>query len=450
MTHIVISGAGPAGCLMAIYLAKRGYKVDIYERRPDIRQGASGTGRSINLALSHRGRRALEQADVLKPITELSVPIKGRKIHTTLAENPKEFIYGRTEEEVNYSLSRHALNRIVLEEADKFPSVNIFFEETVKAVDLHQKILRTDHREVPFNRLIATDGSNSSVRQSLINQGIAQFHIETLCHAYKELLLPKDKAVSLDPNYLHLWPRGQFMLMGLANKDGSMTMTLFMPSQGDIGLSHLETPSSVTDFFKTYIPDFLALDTSIPTRLVENPASSLTTVTGDTWYYQDSVLMLGDAVHAMVPFFGQGVNCAFEDCRLLDEVIGQKGFPSDVFQTFAKNRKKDTDAIMQMALENYEEMKSHVVDPSFVYKKEIESLLMRRFSETYISRYVLVSYTHEPYDLVQKIGRAQEKLLNKICTQFMSVDVIDWDLVAQWIQDYKNEINAFAQHRKGS
>ena len=456
METITIIGAGPCGCLLAVYLAKRGYKVNLYERRSDIRKASNSNGRSINLAISERGLFALQLGGVLDAVMAESVPIKGRKVHMQEGtEDTRTYIYGRNEREVNYSISRHVLNKVLLDSADSFDNVTLHFDAKVESVDLEASVVHIRDaqghvKEIQSDRIFGTDGATSAVRTSLGENTHASFDLQTLSHGYKEILLPKDASEGLDLNYLHIWPRKEFMLMGLANLDGSMTMTLFMPLEGEVGLNTLTTKDQVQSFFETYFPDMLTRFPEVVERFLENPVSNLNTVRGGPWYHKDKVLLLGDAAHAIVPFFGQGINCGFEDCRLFDEALGESPISEHTFKEFYETRTKDSDAILTMATENYDEMKHHVGEDDFLFKTHIEKELMKRFPDQYISRYVLVSYTHEPYSFAQHAGKLQKTLVQRIYDQFKDSNEIDWERVTPWVHQYFSDLQSQTQDKKAA
>lgn len=446
MQNITIVGAGPCGCLLAIYLAQRGYSIDIYEKRLDIRTLSKHQGRSINLALSERGLRALEKAGIREKVLKQSVPIKGRKVHVLEKENqPIHYIYGRNSQEVNYSISRSVLNLEILNAASQYPNINFHFNHKIEEVDLKNSLLHfvDDHQRqqfVPIDHLIAADGANSAIRQSLQQNNQVDFTVEHLTHGYKEILLPAKNSQSLESNFLHIWPCKEFMLMALANLDNSFTMTLFMPLKGELALENLKETTAINQFFEKYFPEIIALYPNIIEEFQQTPISTLTTVQGGPWYVSNKVLLIGDAAHAIVPFFGQGINCGFEDCRLFDEFLDIDSMSEDLFERFYESRKIDTDAILSMAAQNYDEMKHHVGEKDFIFIDHIEKELMHRFPNQYISRYILVSYTHYPYNLVQKIGEMQKQLVYKIYQHFSKSKIIDWNQADPWIHELFNQL----------
>ena len=400
VSGVNIIGAGLAGSLLAILLAKRGFKVTVYERRPDPRLGPTDQGRSINLALAARGIRGLALAGVLERVMPLAIPMRGRMVHEHDGSAELQ-MYGVRPEEVIYSVSRAELNRALIESAAALPGVAFEFgqlclglahEKTV--LELRDEVTGRIHHTAS-QPSIATDGAGSEVRDSLLAREVAVVHEAPLDHDYKELTIPAvaGKHV-MDSNALHIWPRGGFMLIALPNRDGTFTATLFLARNGSNSFEQLRTPPDVEAFFTREFPSARALMPDLTREFFEHPQGSLGTVYTQGWHLNGDVLLLGDAAHAIVPFHGQGMNCAFEDCaelmRLMDEHHGWHG----LFEAFEHERRPNTNAIAQMALENYQEMREAVLDPEYRRKKK-EAEELEKQDPNFIPRYSMVMFHPE-------------------------------------------------------
>jgi len=401
--HVNIIGAGLAGSLLAILLARRGLRVTVYEKRADPRRAVVDSGRSINLALAARGIRGLERAGVFDRVMPLTIPMRGRLVHEHDGRAELQ-MYGVRPEEVIHSVSRGALNRVLVEAADEFESVELRFEQTALGLDEGGHAVRL--RDESTGRVhtadavptIATDGGGSALRHALEARGIARVREELLDHDYKELTIPAvDGGHVLEPNALHIWPRVGFMLIALPNLDGSFTATLFLAKRGANGFEQLKTPADVAAFFAREFPSARALMPDLDHEFFENPQGLLGTVYTDGWHAGGDVLLLGDAAHAIVPFHGQGMNCAFEDCVELDRMLGESRDWASVFARFERERKPNTDAIAAMALENYVEMRAAVLDPDYQRKKKAAEA-KEKADPSVIPRYSMVMFHPEiPY-----------------------------------------------------
>jgi kynurenine 3-monooxygenase len=417
---INIVGAGLAGALLALLLARRGLAVTLYERRPDPRQARPERGRSINLALAARGMQALARATVLERVRPLLIPMRGRMVHErggTAALQP----YGQRAHEVIYSVGRADLNRVLIEEAARHAGVSVRFNQQCLGADLRARELTLRDGEsgreyqVPLGPTIATDGAGSVVRASLAAAGRVRVREDWLDHEYKELTIPSQAAGALEPHALHIWPRGGFMLIALPNTDGSFTATLFLARTGAQSFAALASSSAVQEFFAREFPDALPLLTDLATQFAANPQGQLGTVHAAPWHLEGAVLLLGDAAHAIVPFHGQGMNAAFEDCAQLDALLGEQPDWTELFARFEQVRRPNTSAIAQMALENYLEMRDAVLDAGFVRRKALAMALERRFPERFIPRYSMVMFHPEiPYAEAQRRGAVQEQLLHEL------------------------------------
>lgn len=440
--RITIVGAGLTGALVGVLLGQRGYQVDLYERRPPRSGNDADSGRSINLALSQRGIVALEKAGLMDDVRSLLIPMKGRMLH--LEDGRKQFsAYGQRPNEVIYSISRRDLNVLLLEEAIKAKDVNVYFGRRCKAVDFEQKTLtltiKDDGTEetIAFDTLIGCDGAGSQVRRSLIEHVGGRSESAFLDHDYKELEIPATIAggYRLEKNALHIWPRGQFMLIALPNLDGSFTVTLFLPKLGDPSFESLNSEAAVEKFFDDVFPTAKAKMPELVDDFFDHPAGRLGTVRCHPWHVKDHGLILGDAAHAIVPFHGQGMNCAFEDCSELLRLLDQ--FDDDwrqVAAAFSQTRKPDADAIAEMALENYTTMRSTVTDPKYALKKEIGFELERRFPRHYIPRYSMVMFHTMPYAEALAAGVRQHEILDRLTDSVDSIEDVDWEMAESLVK----------------
>jgi kynurenine 3-monooxygenase len=416
-----IVGAGLAGSLLALLLARRGLSVTLHERRPDPRQAQPERGRSINLALAARGMRALERAGVMERVRPLLIPMRGRMVHGLSGQTALQ-PYGQREHEVIWSVGRADLNRVLIEEASRHAGVSVRFNQLCLGADVREDELRFRDQasgalhEASLTPTIATDGAGSAVRGSLAAAGLVSVHEEWLDHDYKELSVPPATARdALERNALHIWPRGGFMLIALPNTDGSFTATLFLARTGAASFAALATDEAVAGFFQHQFPDALPLMPNLLAEFASHPQGQLGTVHATPWHVAGSVLLLGDAAHAIVPFHGQGMNAAFEDCVVLDALVARAANWPAVFAQFEQSRRPNAAAIAHMALENYTEMRDAVLDARFVRRKEIAMGLERRFPERFIPRYSMVMFHPEiPYAEALRRGAVQAQLLEEL------------------------------------
>lgn len=438
---VTLIGAGLAGTLMATLLAQRGHKVRLYERLPDMRREIIPAGRSINLALAARGIRALEIAGVMEKVLPLLIPMPGRLLHAvngTLTFVP----YGQREHEVIYSVSRPGLNRILLDAAEE-AGVEIHFRHGAVDADfrlgcvLMRNYATGTGYELPMQRVIAADGAGSPLRRALIRSLQANCSEDLLEHAYKELTLPPDLhgGHRIHKNALHIWPRGGFMLIALPNLNGSFTVTLFLPQTGPESFETLRDLSSVQAFFEQHFPDIAELMPGLATEFLQHPTGVMGTIRCDRWALDDRLLLIGDAAHAITPFHGQGMNCAFEDCRELDLLLQQHNDWGDAFAAFERTRRPNTDAIADMAIENYQEMRDTVRHPKFQLQKALSLELERRFPDRFVPRYSMVMFHDEiPYCVAFERGRIQEAILTELTRSAVSLDQIDFAAASALIQ----------------
>jgi len=432
MSRVTVIGAGLAGSLLAIYLAKRGITVEIFEARGDLRKEAVAVGRSINLALSDRGIAALRDVGMDEYMLAEAVPMYGRMIHTVSGDTKLLPYSGRKGEYIN-SVSRTGLNVALINEAEKLANVSFHFNE--RCVDFHCESGETSFSagsRFHAKTVIATDGAGSAVRKAM-ERDIPNFASTEvfLEHRYKELHIPPgpEGAFLLEKNALHIWPRHQFMMIALPNFDGSFTCTLFLAHEGSAAsFAELPDEEAILDFFNREFPDAVPLMPTLAEDFFANPTGNLGTVKCWPWNVGGTSLLLGDAAHAMVPFYGQGMNCAFEDVRVLDQLIGEHGSDWEtVYGRYAELRKPNTDAIQEMAEENFYEMRDCVADPVFQRKRELETQLEQTYSD-YFSKYSMVTFREDmPYSTAKKRGNAQDQLLMEICASVERVDDLDVD-----------------------
>ena len=446
---ITLVGAGLAGSLLAIFLARRGFRVEVYEKRPDIRRESAGAGlagqagRSINLAMSVRGLHALQQVGLKDEILAMAIPMAGRLIHPVEGEKVLQ-PYGQRDEEVIYSVSRGELNQVLVTAAERQDGVRLHFNARCTGVEFRTGVLyvrddATNHvHSLRPRRIIGVDGSASAIRAAMMNAGRFDLSQQYLTHGYKELNIPAGPgdAYRMEPNALHIWPRGLYMLIALPNLDGSFTCTLFFPHEGEYSFDSLQDPEQVLDFFGRQFPDATSLMPDLATLYRSNPTGSLVTLKCFPWHYRDRVLLLGDAAHAIVPFFGQGMNCAFEDCTVLDECI-EAYWPDwgKVFESFGQRRKENTDAIADMALANYVEMRDLVSDPGFQLRQKVGFLLEQKFPDLFIPRYSMVSFHRFPYSEALQRGEIQDGILRELCASVSSAEQVDWNRADRLVRE---------------
>ncbi len=426
--NILIIGAGLCGSLLALRLAQRGYQITLVEKRPDLRKVTQDAGRSINLALSDRGLRGLRLGGVEEEAKKLCIPMYGRMIHDKDGNTFLSKYSGREDEYIN-SISRPGLNILLLNAAEAMPNVTIHFNQGCKKVDLENATAifkdYSSGAETIFSGdvILGTDGAGSAVRKSMFRHKkfLFSFSQQWLTHGYKELEIPPAEGggYRTDKGALHIWPRGKDMLIALPNLDGSFTVTLFAPydDDSDYCFNNLTTKEKVMEYFTKEFPDAVALMPSLAEEFFENPTGPLGTIKCSPWNCYGKTLLLGDAAHAVVPFYGQGMNASFEDVIVLDETLDKfEGDWKKVFKEYEKARKKNTDAIADLAVDNFYEMKEHTASPLFQQKRKLETAFEAEFPNEYFSKYSLVTFNENiSYEEAMKRGRAQDKaILNLI------------------------------------
>jgi kynurenine 3-monooxygenase len=417
-----IIGAGPTGALLAILLQRRGHAVELYEIRPDPRGRPPESGRSINLALADRGIHALQLAGVFRDLEKALLPMRGRLIHDAGGGTSLQ-PYGQRPNELIYSISRHRLNQTLLEVAARQPGVTVHFEHRFETAEFDEgtaliRDLRHDRLiSVPMHPLLATDGAGSWMRRRMNSVHLIDAHETDLEHGYKELSIPADAAGRhrMARDALHIWPRGNYMLIALPNDDGSFTATLFLAKQGEVSFESLTETADIERFLSQNFPDAREL---MPDRIAEfndHPVGFLGTVSASPWHYRGMSALIGDSAHAIVPFHGQGMNCCFEDCVEFDACIPKHASWERVFAEFGALRKPNTDAIAVMALDNYLEMRERVAHPKFRLQQALSLELERRFPQRFIPRYSMVMFHHEiPYQTALQRGTVQAELLAEL------------------------------------
>lgn len=437
---ISIVGAGLSGALLSIVLARRGHRVRLYERQEDMRRVLVDAGRSINLALAARGIRALELAGVMEQVQPELVPLPGRMLHD-LSGGLTFVPYGQRPEEVIYSVSRPGLNCILLDAAERAGVELLFSHPAVGADFARKRVLLQDPagqpHDIAMERVFATDGAGSVLRRTMVEQlGIACTE-DLLKHGYKELTLPPfpDGRPRIDKHALHIWPRGGFMLIALPNIDGSFTVTLFLPLNGPDSFETLTTPAGIETFFAKHFPDVRQLMPDLAAEFLQHPTGIMGTVRCQQWSFEDRLLLIGDAAHAITPFHGQGMNCCFEDCRELDTLLTGSDDWARSFREFETSRRPNTNAIADMAIENYLEMRDTVRDPKFHLHKALSLELERRHPTRFVPRYSMVMFRDDiPYSVAYERGRIQNEILGVLTQTADSLAAVDYDTAARLIE----------------
>lgn len=414
-----IVGAGLAGPLMAAYLGRAGYDVHLYESRSDPRQTGVITGRSINLALSYRGLHALKEVGLQEPVREISIRMRGRMMHALsgkLSFQP----YGTASDQFLCSVSRGGLNQMLLDAAESYPGVRISFDHKCTDVDLDTGLVTFAHRSsggesrVETEILIGADGAFSRVRAAMQKRDRFGYQQDYLAHGYKELSMPPKPGggFALSPNALHIWPRQTYMMIALPNQDETFTCTLFCPFDGENSFDLVKSDPEIMRFFETTFPDVIPLIPDLVREFQSNKVGSLVTVRCHPWNIGGRMVLLGDAAHAVVPFYGQGINAGFEDCTVLfDSIRKHQSDLNAAFSEFARLRKTDVDVLADLALNNFVEMRDHVASRIFLLKKTGERTLHRLFPWWYVPLYSMVTFTRIPYAKTKRISDRQNKIV---------------------------------------
>src|SRR5271163_4410148 len=430
---ITLIGAGLNGPLLAILLAQRGFSVEIYERRSDMRRVRMSAGRSINLALSTRGIHGLQKAGLWQRMRSIIIPMKGRMMHSIAGELTFQ-PYGKNEAEVINSISRAELN-IALMNAAEEQGATIHFNQHCTGYELKTGAVRlrsedsTEETTREVGVLIGCDGSASAIRNEMLKLSRFNFSQQYLDYGYKELTIPAGPQGEhlLEAHALHIWPRGNYMLIALPNTDGTFACILFLPFDGADSFASLTTHSQVVALFASRFPDASSLMPHLAENYFANPTGAMVTIKCSPWQVEGKVLLLGDAAHAIVPFFGQGMNCAFEDCTVFLELLDRLGpdWPQ-LFQEFEQARKINTDAIADLALENFVEMRDRVADPRFLFRKKVELALEAKYPRHFVPKYAMVTFHRVPYSVALSRGRIQDGLLAELCDPIARIEDLDW------------------------
>lgn len=413
--RITIAGAGLVGSLLSVYLGKRGHQVHLIERRPDSRRTSVYQGRSINLALSDRGWRALEEVEADQAVREIAIPMRRRVMHDAQGKLTYQD-YGK-EGQAIYSVSRGLLNQRLLDLAEELPNVRMSFRQRILSVDQEkaQVVIEEDgdgQRTIEADWLFGADGAFSQVRSSMMSNHRFSYEQQFIDHGYKELSIPAaaDGSFQLEKEALHIWPRGEHMLIALPNPDGTFTCTLFFPYEGPESFESLETVEKARAFFDEEFPDALELMPHFDQEWAENPNSALCNIRCYPWVH-GSTALIGDSAHAIVPFYGQGMNSGFEDCRVLATILDEEEDWSQAMQIYQRERKASGDAIAELAMRNFIEMRDLTADPEFLLRKKIEARVNEKFPDVWTPLYSMVTFSHTPYEEALRIGKIHDRIM---------------------------------------
>ena len=421
MKHITIVGGGLVGSLLAVFMAKRGHTVHVFERRPDPRKTDVYAGRSINLVVSHRGWTALRAAGVEEAVQRIVVPVYARMTHDRdgkLTRLPYSI-----DERAIHSVSRGELNKVLLTEAEKLPNVTLHFDHRCTGVDLdtatcsfHDEV-EGDNIAVRADVVLGADGAPSAVRQEMM-KGRFNFSQSFIEHDYKEIAFPPnaDGTPQMDPNCLHIWPRRQFMMMGLANTDGGFTGTLFMPHEGEYSFDTIQDEQDLMRFFEAHFKDAIPMLPDLAEQYFRNPQSNLAIIRCAPWTHKDKVALVGDSAHAIVPFYGEGMNSGYEDCKVLNDLLNEHGDDDwgTVLDAYGRARKPNGDAIADLSLRNFVEMRDLVADPRFILRKKIEGRLQQRHPDKWLPLYSQVKFSDIPYVDAWNEGLRHDRTMEEV------------------------------------
>jgi kynurenine 3-monooxygenase len=432
MHKMTIIGGGLVGSLFSLVLKRKGYDVDVYERRPDMRKELHDGGRSINLVITEKGLNALNLLGLRDKIIRMTVPVYGRTMHDQKG-NLTYQAYGITGTECNYSVSRAELNKLMLSYAEA-EGVKFHFNQKLTELD-HQnnKLVFQNEKTGEISNVISkntfgADGANSTCRSLMAKNQLTKEIITPLGHDYKELMIPEIKAEEsqMKLSALHIWPRGNHMLMALPNLNGGFTVTLYLPEHGEISFENLKEESNINAYFKTFYPDVLPLMPTLIEDFIRNPVGKLATVRCSPWNYMDKIALIGDAAHGIVPFFGQGMNAGFDDCVLLEKLINTyKNNWTEIFSKYSELQKPNGDAIADMAIANLREMSEKVGDPNFLIQKQVEKMIAHKYPQYYLPRYSMITHTTIPYSICQKVGVIQDEILSEVCQGLNSAEDVN-------------------------
>jgi kynurenine 3-monooxygenase len=443
------------GSLLAIYLAKRNYNITVYERRPDMRKQQVEAGRSINLALSDRGLKALHKVGLEQEVKKMTIPMHGRMVHAEDGSTNFQS-YGKEGQFIN-SISRGGLNELLMNEAEKYDNVKFFFEHRSQEIDFKsneiiiENHLSSDTRPPSLTKsdlIFGTDGAFSSVRTSLTKTDRFNYSQDYLEHGYKELSIPPaaNGNWQIEKNALHIWPRKSFMLIALPNLDGSFTVTLFLAFNGEYSFDKLNTEKETIAFFEKHFADALKLMPDFSKDFLSNPTSSLATFKCYPWVYQNKICLLGDAAHGVVPFYGQGMNCGFEDCDVLDDLIEQHNEDWNlILPEFQQLRKPDADAIADLALRNFIEMRDLVADENYLVRRKIEKAMHERHPDKFIPLYSLVTFGHTRYSEALRLSKLYDSFFSKQKNLKEIAETLNMPETIMVLDNWVNAINIESQ-----
>jgi kynurenine 3-monooxygenase len=419
--RFTIVGAGLGGALLACHLGKAGHRVDVYEKRDDPRMHGAERGRSINLALSVRGIQALREVGLAETVLQASIPLRGRMIHSPAGQLTFQ-PYGKDESECIHSVSRAGLNQILLDAATKHEGVRIFFGRRCTGIDLHSNTVELTGRDQAASQIacdivVGADGAFSAIRAQMQKQERFDFQQDYLSHGYKELTIPAGPGgtFALEKNALHIWPRRSFMMIALPNLDGSFTCTLFWAFDGPNSFAQIKDQDDLRRFFDAQFLDAMPLLPNLAHEYFTNPTGSLVTIRCSPWHVGGRVVLLGDAAHAVVPFLGQGMNAAFEDCTVLARCLAANAPNYETaFASFEKQRKKNVDTLADLCIDNFLEMRDRVGSRWFLLRKKMQNLLHKLLPRWYLPLYTMVSFTTIPYAAALRRARRQDRIVRGI------------------------------------
>ncbi|ARS37176.1 FAD-dependent oxidoreductase [Pontibacter actiniarum] len=440
--NIAIMGAGLVGSLLSLYLAKRGHKVDLYERRPDLRKTSVDGGRSINLALSDRGWRALKGIGIEEDVRKVAIPMYGRMMHDeqgNLTYQP----YGK-EGQAIYSVSRGGLNMALMNLSEPNPDITYHFGRQAMDVNLHSNEVQLRNIEtgsvetVQPDLLFGADGAFSVVRGAMQKTERYDYQQSYLEYGYKELTIPAtaDGGWVIEKNALHIWPRGNYMMIALPNFDGSFTCTLFFPYEGERSFASIKSEEDLLAFFREVFPDAVPLMPDLAQEYFSHPVGSLVTIKCFPWSHKGKSLLIGDACHAVVPFYGQGMNAGFEDITVLDQMLDTFDGEDweELFHRFERTRKPNADAIADLAVMNFIEMRDKVADPRFLLRKKIEARISEQYPGKWLTLYTMVTFSELPYSYALETGKVQDRIMKQVMKHIKSVDDYNKPEVQQLIE----------------